>query len=194
MNYMKTMIMMLLPLVAFSQLDTVYLKWEDDKYYEVKKFTYQDGNKETKETPIGDTSDVVNYYFGGVATLAKKQKEAVNQLWLYDLFAQTINISNNILTDNFGVNIQGISSVVQGETLSGNYNIIIENENLQGSIVNSNGTLAATIGENSYPLFIIAGEILILSYKEKIYEMYRVGEQNSFMTLDRKAIFIKNEE
>jgi len=194
MNYMKTMIMMLLPLVAFSQLDTVYLKWEDDKYYEVKKFTYQDGNKETKETPIGDTSDVVNYYFGGVATLAKKQKEAVNQLWLYDLFAQTINISNNILTDNFGVNIQGISSVVQGETLSGNYNIIIENENLQGSIVNSNGNLAATIGENSYPLFIIAGEILILSYKEKIYEMYRVGEQNSFMTLDRKAIFIKNEE
>jgi len=191
---MKTMIMMLLPLVAFSQLDTVYLKWEDDKYYEVKKFTYQDGNKETKETPIGDTSDVVNYYFGGVATLAKKQKEAVNQLWLYDLFAQTINISNNILTDNFGVNIQGISSVVQGETLSGNYNIIIENENLQGSIVNSNGNLAATIGENSYPLFIIAGEILILSYKEKIYEMYRVGEQNSFMTLDRKAIFIKNEE
>ena len=186
--------MMLLPLVAFSQLDTVYLKWEDDKYYEVKKFTYQDGNKETKETPIGDTSDVVNYYFGGVATLAKKQKEAVNQLWLYDLFAQTINISNNILTDNFGVNIQGISSVVQGETLSGNYNIIIENENLQGSIVNSNGNLAATIGENSYPLFIIAGEILILSYKEKIYEMYRVGEQNSFMTLDRKAIFIKNEE
>jgi len=191
---MKTMIMMLLPLVAFSQLDTVYLKWEDDKYYEVKKFTYQDGNKETKETPIGDTSDVVNYYFGGVATLAKKQKEAVNQLWLYDLFAQTINISNNILTDNFGVNIQSISSVVQGETLSGNYNVIIENENLQGSIVNSNGNLAATIGENSYPLFIIAGEILILSYKEKIYEMYRVGEQNSFMTLDRKAIFIKNEE
>lgn len=190
---MKTMILMLLPFVAFTQLDTVFLKWENDKYYEVKKFVYEDGNKETKETPIGDTSDVVNYYYGGVATLAKNQKEAVNQLWLYDLFAQTINISNDILANNFGVTVQSISSVVQAENLSGKYKVVLDGKNLELLVVNDSGNLAATIGENSYPLFSIAGEILILSYNDKIYELYRVGEQSAYMTIDRKAILIKDE-
>lgn len=187
------MILMMLPIVAFSQLDTVFLKWEDNQYYEVKKFVYEDGTKEVKETPIGDTSAVVNYYYGGVATLAKNQREAVNQIWMYDLFAQTINISNNILSNNFGVSVQGISSAVQGDNLSGKYKIVIDGETLEATVVNDQGNLAATIGENSYPLFSIAGEILILSYKDKIYEMFKVGEQTAFMTLDRKSLLIKNE-
>lgn len=187
------MILMMLPLVVFSQLDTVFIKWEDNQYYEVKKIVYQDGTKEVKETPIGDTSDVINYYYGGVATLAKNQKEAVNQIWMYDLFSQATNISNNILFNNFGVSVQGISAAVQGESLSGKYKIIIDGENLEATVVNDQGNLAATIGENSYPLFSIAGEILILSYKEKVYEMFKVGEQTAYMTLDRKLVFIKNE-
>lgn len=187
------MILMMLPIVAFSQLDTVFLKWENNQYYEVKKFIYEDGTKEVKETPIGDTSAVVNYYYGGVASLAKNQREAVNQLWMYDLFAQTINISNDILANNFGVTVQSISSAVQAENLSGKYKVVLDGNNLELLIVNDNGNLAATIGENSYPLFSIAGEILILSYNDKLYELYKVGEQTAYMTIDKKAILIKDE-
>ena len=59
---MKTMIFMLLPFAAFSQLDTVFLRWEDDQFFEIRKVAYEDGRKETLEQPLGDTNAVVNYY------------------------------------------------------------------------------------------------------------------------------------
>ena len=191
---MKVMIMMLLPFAAFSQLDTIYLEWKDDKFYEVSKFVFEDGRRESSEKPIGDTSAVVNYYYGGAASLAKQQAEAMNHLWMKELFGQNVSAANLALMNEFGITIQSISAALNGGKLIGEYVFIEQRERRDASIQATQDGLMASIDTINYPLYLIGEDMFLLSYDNNIVEMYRVIGQDAFMSMDRQLAFIRKEE
>ena len=191
---MKVMIMMLLPFAAFSQLDTIYLEWKDDKFYEVSKFVFEDGRRESSEKPIGDTSAVVNYYYGGAASLAKQQAEAMNHLWMKELFGQNVSAANLALMNEFGITVQSISAALNGGKLVGEYVFIEQRERKDASIQATQGGLMASIDTINYPLYLIGEDMFLLSYDNNIVEMYRVIGQDAFMSMDRQLVFIRKEE
>ena len=191
---MKVMIMMLLPFAAFSQLDTIYLEWKDDKFYEVSKFVFEDGRRESFEKPIGDTSAVVNYYYGGAASLAKQQAEAMNHLWMKELFGQNVSAANLALMNEFGITIQSISAALNGGKLIGEYVFIEQRERRDASIQATQDGLMASIDTINYPLYLIGEDMFLLSYDNNIVEMYRVIGQDAFMSMDRQLAFIRKEE
>ena len=191
---MKVMIMMLLPFAAFSQLDTIYLEWKDDKFYEVSKFVFEDGRKESSEKPIGDTSAVVNYYYGGAASLAKQQAEAMNHLWMKELFGQNVSAANLALMNEFGITVQSISAALNGGKLVGEYVFIEQRERKDASIQATEGGLMVSIDTINYPLYLIGEDMFLLSYDNNIVEMYRVIGQDAFMSMDRQLVFIRKEE
>ena len=191
---MKVMIMMLLPFAAFSQLDTIYLEWKDDKFYEVSKFVFEDGRKESSEKPIGDTSAVVNYYYGGAASLAKQQAEAMNHLWMKELFGQNVSAANLALMNEFGITVQSISAALNGGKLVGEYVFIEQRERKDASIQATQGGLMVSIDTINYPLYLIGEDMFLLSYDNNIVEMYRVIGQDAFMSMDRQLVFIRKEE
>lgn len=188
------MIMMLLPFAAFSQLDTIYLEWKDDKFYEVSKFVFEDGRRESSEKPIGDTSAVVNYYYGGAASLAKQQAEAMNHLWMKELFGQNVSAANLALMNEFGITVQSISAALNGGKLVGEYVFIEQRERKDASIQATQGGLMASIDTINYPLYLIGEDMFLLSYDNNIVEMYRVIGQDAFMSMDRQLVFIRKEE
>ena len=191
---MKVMIMMLLPFAAFSQLDTIYLEWKDDKFYEVSKFVFEDGRRESFEKPIGDTSAVVNYYYGGAASLAKQQAEAMNHLWMKELFGQNVSAANLALMNEFGITVQSISAALNGGKLVGEYVFIEQRERKDASIQATEDGLMASIDTINYPLYLIGEDMFLLSYDNNIVEMYRVIGQDAFMSMDRQLAFIRKEE
>jgi hypothetical protein len=191
---MKVMIMMLLPFAAFSQLDTIYLEWKDDKFYEVSKFVFEDGRRESSEKPIGDTSAVVNYYYGGAASLAKQQAEAMNHLWMKELFGQNVSAANLALMNEFGITVQSISAALNGGKLVGEYVFIEQRERRDASIQATQDGLMASIDTINYPLYLIGEDMFLLSYDNNIVEMYRVIGQDAFMSMDRQLAFIRKEE
>ena len=191
---MKVMIMMLLPFAAFSQLDTIYLEWKDDKFYEVSKFVFEDGRRESSEKPIGDTSAVVNYYYGGAASLAKQQAEAMNHLWMKELFGQNVSAANLALMNEFGITVQSISAALNGGKLVGEYVFIEQRERKDAYIQATEGGLMASIDTINYPLYLIGEDMFLLSYDNNIVEMYRVIGQDAFMSMDRQLVFIRKEE
>jgi hypothetical protein len=191
---MKVMIMMLLPFAAFSQLDTIYLEWKDDKFYEVSKFVFEDGRRESFEKPIGDTSAVVNYYYGGAASLAKQQAEAMNHLWMKELFGQNVSAANLALMNEFGITVQSISAALNGGKLVGEYVFIEQRERRDASIQATQDGLMASIDTINYPLYLIGEDMFLLSYDNNIVEMYRVIGQDAFMSMDRQLAFIRKEE
>jgi len=191
---MKVMIMMLLPFAAFSQLDTIYLEWKDDKFYEVSKFVFEDGRRESFEKPIGDTSAVVNYYYGGAASLAKQQAEAMNHLWMKELFGQNVSAANLALMNEFGITVQSISAALNGGKLVGEYVFIEQRERKDASIQATQGGLMVSIDTINYPLYLIGEDMFLLSYDNNIVEMYRVIGQDAFMSMDRQLAFIRKEE
>jgi len=191
---MKVMIMMLLPFAAFSQLDTIYLEWKDDKFYEVSRFVFEDGRRESSEKPIGDTSAVVNYYYGGAASLAKQQAEAMNHLWMKELFGQNVSAANLALMNEFGITVQSISAALNGGKLVGEYVFIEQRERKDASIQATQGGLMVSIDTISYPLSLIGEDMFLLSYDNNIVEMYRVIGQDAFMSMDRQLAFIRKEE
>ena len=191
---MKVMIMMLLPFAAFSQLDTIYLEWKDDKFYEVSKFVFEDGRRESSEKPIGDTSAVVNYYYGGAASLAKQQAEAMNHLWMKELFGQNVSAANLALMNEFGITVQSISASLNGGKLIGEYVFIEQRERKDASIQATQGGLMVSIDTINYPLYLIGEDMFLLSYDNNIVEMYRVIGQDAFMSMDRQLVFIRKEE
>ena len=188
------MIMMLLPFAAFSQLDTIYLEWKDDKFYEVSKFVFEDGRRESFEKPIGDTSAVVNYYYGGAASLAKQQAEAMNHLWMKELFGQNVSAANLALMNEFGITVQSISAALNGGKLVGEYVFIEQRERKDASIQATQGGLMVSIDTINYPLYLIGEDMFLLSYDNNIVEMYRVIGQDAFMSMDRQLAFIRKEE
>lgn len=190
---MKTMIFMLLPFAAFSQLDTVFLRWEDDQFFEIKKVTYEDGRKETLEQPLGDTNAVVNYYYGGAANLATEQAKAVNQIWLKDVFNQALNTTSQTLDNSFGVTIPSISNAVNFEFFKGDYTLNTEGKKLDCGIDLQESNLAVTIDSITYPLYTIGQDLIVLYYNEKPIELFRVIGQDAWMSIDRATVLLKKE-
>lgn len=190
---MKTMIFMLLPFAAISQLDTVFLRWEDDQFFEIRKVTYENGRKETLEQPLGDTNAVVNYYYGGAANSATEQAKAVNQIWLKDAFNQALNTTSQTLDNSFGVTIPSISNAVNSEFFKGGYTLNTEGEKLDCNIDVQENNLAATIDSTTYPLYTIGQDLIVLYYNEKPIELFRVIGQDAWMSIDRATVLLKKE-